>query len=242
MDLIVELAISWLLLWGFKRETLRVLGLVPTKGRVKNFIFGFIIAAIICGSNYLFQAIISGSEWLFNKNFTNQDFLYSSWWNLHSVLYEELIFRGALLYLAIKYIGIKKGCILSAICFGMYHWFSMNAFGNWGFMLYLFLGTGITGYIFALAYAKTNSLYLPIALHFGWNLLNNVVFSQGPLGNQLLIPKVGEKFTFIENIIVVLISTFLLPLCAFLYIKHLKPVERNCELKPIALNTINADE
>ena len=181
------------------------------------------MAALICGLNYFLQTIFSGSSWLFNNDFTIQSFLYSSWWNLHSVLYEELLFRGALLYLAIKFIGPKRGCVLSAICFGIYHWFSMNAFGNWWFMLYLFLGTGIMGYIFASAYAKTSSLYLPTGLHFGWNFLNNVIFSQGPLGKQLLILKAGERFSVFENIIVFTVSTFLLPICAFLYIKQLKP-------------------
>lgn len=178
MVLLIELAISWLLLWIFKKENLRVLGLLPSMKRWENVIFGFLIAAFICGFNYFLQTIFSGSSWFLNTDFTLQDFFYSSWWNLRSVLYEEFIFRGALLYLAINFIGVKKGCILSAICFGIYHWFSMNAFGNWWFMIYLFLGTGIMGYIFAWAYAKTNSLYLPIGLHFGWNFLNNVIFSR----------------------------------------------------------------
>lgn len=232
MDLIVELAISWLLLWVFRKEDTRVLGLLPSRERIRNFIFGFLMAAFICGLNYFLQTIFSGSSWLFNNDFTIQNFFSSSWWNLHSVLYEELLFRGALLYLAIKFIGPKRGCVLSAVCFVIYHWFSMNAFGNWWFMLYLFLGTGIMGYIFASAYAKTSSLYLPTGLHFGWNFLNNVIFSQGPLGKQLLILKVGERFSVFENIIVFVVSTFLLPLCAFLYIRHLKPTR---ELKPTPL-------
>jgi hypothetical protein len=187
------------------------------------------------GLNYFLQTIFSGSSWLFNKDFTIQNFLYSSWWNLHSVLFEELLFRGALLYLAIKFLGIKKGCVLSAVCFGIYHWFSMNAFGNWWFMLYLFLCTGIMGYVFAFAYATTNSLYLPIGLHFGWNFLNNLIFSQGPLGRQLLILKTGERFNMLENIIVLVVSTSLLPLCAYFYTNHLKLRRMNFELKPTPL-------
>ncbi|WP_189603592.1 hypothetical protein [Salinimicrobium marinum] len=31
------------------------------------------------------------------------------------------------------------------------------------------------------------SLYLPIGLHFGWNLVTITIFSQGPSGDQLLI-------------------------------------------------------
>jgi membrane protease YdiL (CAAX protease family) len=230
MDLLIEFAVSWLLLWGFRREDPRVLGILPSLKRMEYFMSGFVMAAFICGFNYFFQTILSGSSWSLNTNFTVQDFFSGSWWNLHSVLYEELIFRGALLYLAISYIGIKRGCILSAICFGIYHWFAMNAFGNWWFMVYLFLGTGIMGYIFALAFAKTKSLYLPIGLHFGWNFVNNVIFSQGPTGNQLLILKVGDQFTIIENIAVVIISTLALPFCAFFYIRWINARKADVKL------------
>ena len=229
MDLLVELTISWFLLWIIKKEDPRVLGLLPSIKRIKNLFIGILLAASICGFNYFLQTVFSGSSWTFNNDFTIEDFFHSSWWNLHSVLYEELIFRGALLYLAIDFLGIKKGCILSAICFGIYHWFSMNAFGNLWLMIYLFIGTGIMGYVWALSYAKTNSLYLPIGLHFGWNFLNNVIFSQGPLGNQLLILEVGERFNVFENTIVFLVSTFLLPFCAFFYIKQLKHEKVNYE-------------
>ena len=53
-------------------------------------------------------------------------------------------------------------------------------------MLYIFLVTGCSGWMFAYAYAKTKSLYAPIGLHLGWNLVTAVVFSAGPIGQQLL--------------------------------------------------------
>ena len=173
--------------------------------------------------------MFSGSVWNINPTFTAAKFLSGSWWTMQSVLYEELIFRGALLYIAIQKIGEKRAVWLSAICFGIYHWFSMGAFGNWVVMTYLFVGTGIMGYIFALAYAKTKSLYLPIGLHFGWNLVNNIVFSQGPNGDQLLIIKRGDLLNMTESIIVMLIQFVAFPLAAYLYIgmlKDTKPKQR----------------
>lgn len=220
--LLVELSISWILLLLVEKKGLGVLGILPTKKRIIHLLVGFGIAVSICAFNYYLQTIFSGSVWLFNKSFTASKFFSGSWWTMQSVLYEELIFRGALLYIAIKKIDSKKACILSAICFGVYHWFSMNAFGNWVFMSYLFIGTGIMGYIFALAYAKTNSLYLPIGLHFGWNFINTMIFSQGPIGNQLLILKKGDFFSLIENIIVMLVQFLVFPLLAFLYIKNIE--------------------
>ena len=221
--LLVELALNWLLLLLFTKKDLAALGFVPEKRRMIHFTAGFALAAFIYSFNIFLQTIFSDSEWLRNETYTLSKFFSASWWTMQSVLYEELIFRGALLYIAITKLGVKKACLLSAVCFGVYHWFSMNAFGNWLFMLGIFLITGCMGYIFALAYAKTSSLYLPIALHFGWNLMNTVIFSQGPIESQLFLAKRGEQFTQIEGFIVMLIQSFLLPVAAFIYIKKLRP-------------------
>jgi membrane protease YdiL (CAAX protease family) len=185
--LIVELIISWLLLWIFFKKSLLVLGIAPTQSRLFNLFFGFLIAAGCCAVYYLSFIIPSTNYWTINKNFTGQKLLAGSWWTLNSVFYEELIFRGALLYILIKKLGVSIACITSAICFGIYHWFTSGALGNPLQMAIIFIMTGIWGTMFALAFARTKSLYLPVGLHFGWNFINTVVFSQGPLGNQLLI-------------------------------------------------------
>jgi membrane protease YdiL (CAAX protease family) len=220
--LLVELAINWILLLLIEKQGLWVLGLLPTKKTSIQLLVGFGIAAIFCALNYGVQAMFSGSIWTINSSFTPAKFLSGGWWTMQSVLYEELIFRGALLYIAIQKIGEKRAIWLSAICFGVYHWFSMGAFGNWVVMAYLFVGTGIMGYIFALAFTKTKSLFLPIGLHFGWNLINNIVFSQGPNGDQLLIIKRGDFLNMMESIIVMLIQFVAFPLVAYVYIKSAK--------------------
>lgn len=222
MDLLVELALSWLVLWLTQKKGLSVLGLLPSRIRLVQVLIGFLGAGLLCGVNFCLQTICSASHLIWNKALTLQGTLTTVWWIFHSVLYEELLFRGALLAVAIQKVGLKKACILSAIAFGIYHWFSMNAFGQWLQMSYLFVATGVMGYAFALAYARTKSLYLPIGIHFGWNLMSTFVFSQGPVGNQLLILQVGERFSLIENILVMLASTLGLPLMTFVYLKWLE--------------------
>ncbi|MGY3211012.1 CPBP family intramembrane glutamic endopeptidase [Mucilaginibacter sp. HD30] len=220
--LLVELSISWILLLLVEKKDLRVLGIIPTQKRLIQLLTGFVIAACCCGFYYFVQTLLSGSSWFVNKSYTLPKFLSGTWWTMQSVLYEELIFRGALLYIAIKKLGSKWACILSAVCFGVYHWFSMGAFGNVVFMVYLFIGTGIMGYVLAVAYVKTNSLYLPIALHFGWNMVTNIIFSSGPNGPQLLTSTKGTHYTLFENIIVLLVQFFVLPVVMFFYMKRLK--------------------
>ncbi|WP_423147764.1 lysostaphin resistance A-like protein [Rubrolithibacter danxiaensis] len=221
MDLVVELILSWLALWFFEKKNLSVLGIKPTKTRMMNLFTGFLIASFLCAFNYFLQTVFSGSTWHLNSGFTWKSFFSAAWWTLHSVLYEELIFRGALLYIAIKKLGEKRACLLSAICFGVYHLFSMSVSG-WVPVIYLVAATTLMGFVFALAYTKTNSLYLPVGLHFGWNMLTTVIFSQGPIGNQFLILKAGERFSPLENSIVLIWSAFALPLASFLYLKRIK--------------------
>jgi len=102
-------------------------------------------------------------------------------------MFEELIFRGVLLYILIKKIGPTKAVIISAIGFGIYHWYSHEVMGNPMAMIITFVTTGAMGLVYAYGYAKTFSLYIPIAIHLGWNLVRSVVFSQTVIGDQLLV-------------------------------------------------------
>ena len=227
LGLIVELIISWLLLWIFFKQGLLVLGIAPTQSRLLNLFFGFLIAAA-CGTvYYLSFTILTTNNWTLNNEFTGKKFLSSSRWILISVLYEELIFRGALLYILIKKLGVKTACITSAICFGIYHWFTTGAMGNPIQMTFVFVMTGIWGAMFALAFARTKSLYLPIGIHFGWNLVSTVIFSQGPLGNQFLIISGGQKLGGALSIVVFLSQLFAVPVIIYWYLHLLSKKQKS---------------
>jgi len=185
LGILIELCISWLILWFVERKDLSVLGLTPTGTRIAQLITGLVISVACCAIFNESTVAFVNNTWLYNKQITAASVLHSSWWVLKSVMFEELIFRGALLYLAIRRMGIAKACYLSAACFGIYHWFSQDAFGNPLQMIFIFIITAVAGLMFAYSYAKTHSLYLPIGLHFGWNFVNIVIFSNGPLGTQL---------------------------------------------------------
>jgi membrane protease YdiL (CAAX protease family) len=219
LGLIVELIISWLLLWIFYKKSLLVLGIVPTRSRLFNLFFGILIAAVCCAVYYLSFTFFTTNKWTLNNEFTGQKLLASSWWTLNSVLYEELIFRGALLYILIKKLGVKTACITSAICFGVYHWFTSGAWGNPLQMTFVFVMTGIWGAMFAMAFARTKSLYLPIGLHFGWNFISTVIFSQGPLENQLFIISGGQKLGGALSAVVFIFQLFAVPVITYWYLK-----------------------
>jgi len=222
IGIIAELIISGLLLWYIDKKKLSVLGLQPNTSRMTNWISGFLLAAFVCILYHMMSKIFAGNSWVVNKHITSQAIATSSWWTLKSVLFEEFIFRGALLYLAIERWGIKKACYLSAVCFGIYHWFSYNALGNLFQMAIIFLMTGIFGLMLAFAFAKTKSLYLPVGLHLGWNIVNIVVFSNGPLGQQIFIKANENKPEGILSLFIFLFQIVALPLLVYWYLKFVK--------------------
>jgi len=187
IGILIQLALSWLLVWIFDKSNLSVLGLMPTKERLQHFVIFLLTAAAFSFSGFGLKMWIAAQRWQLNPAWTYQLIADGVWFNIKSVLYEELIFRGALFYILIKKVGATKGIWISSTAFGMYHWFSQGSLGEPIPMLITFVVTGTMGLVLAFGYSKTQSLYVPIAIHFGWNVVQQVVFSNGPIGKRLFI-------------------------------------------------------
>lgn len=230
LGIVVELIISWLVLWFVCKRHLSVLGFAPTKNRLTNVIAGFLIAALCCTLYQLLTTAFINNSWTVNKQATAATIAEGARWTFVSVLYEEFIFRGALLYIAIKKLGIAKACIFSAVCFGVYHWFSFNVFGNPLMMVIVFLMTAIVGLSWAYAFAKTGSLYLSIGLHFGWNLFSSVVFSNGNIGQSIFVKANASQVQGLLSWVVFLFQVLALPALTFWYLKRL-PVKAEVPVK-----------
>lgn len=71
---------------------------------------------------------------------------------------EEMIFRGMLFRRAAYYAGMRKGILLSALCFGIYH-------GNVIQFLYAFL----LGFLLAFVYERSGDLRAAVAAHMSVN-------------------------------------------------------------------------
>jgi membrane protease YdiL (CAAX protease family) len=131
---------------------------------------------------------------------------------MKSVLFEELIFRGVLLYILIKWLGHVRAIIISSVAFGIYHWFSYELFGNPGQMIVIFLLTGSIGL-----------LYATIAMHFGWNFTKGFIFSEGATGNGILVqakPLPNVQVSYFVYAIVILTPFVLFFLLNFLLLKN----------------------
>ncbi|WP_136520608.1 CPBP family intramembrane glutamic endopeptidase [Cellulomonas telluris] len=91
---------------------------------------------------------------------------------------EELLFRGVLFRVVEERAGTWGALVLTAVLFGAVHLTNPGA-SLWG-------GTAVAieaGAMLAAAYAATRTLWLPIGIHLGWNLVASGVFGTEVSGN-----------------------------------------------------------
>lgn len=225
IGILVGIVVSWLLLYLIEKKSILALGFLPIAKRLKQFFIGFIITGILCVLVQYLEIYLKSSTWILNKDISSRIILKSFWWDFKSVFTEELIFRGAFLYILIQKIGSKKSIVISSIAFGIYHWFSYGVLGNLMAMILVFAGTGLMGYAWAWAFSKTKSIALPFGLHFGWNFIFNTVFSNGPLGELLLVQNGGNELTDWASLLNFISGLVIVPILVLIYVKYFIKVE-----------------
>jgi uncharacterized protein len=177
--------ISWILVWVFEKENLSVLGLTPTKTRLKYFAVVFSISSICSSTTFLLGALFAKEEYILAMPTTISSITIEVWNQFRAVLTEELLCRGVLLYILIKRIGQKWAIIISSILFALLHWLNAGIWGNMVPMIIVFVFTFAMGLLLAYSYAKTFSILIPFSIHFGWNLTQNYIFPGTETGNHV---------------------------------------------------------
>lgn len=91
---------------------------------------------------------------------------------------EEVLFRGVLFRFIERGAGTWIAVVASSVLFGLWHLPNPNAS-----LLGIAIITVGAGGLLAVAYMATRSLWLPIGIHFGWNLAASAIFSTEVSGN-----------------------------------------------------------
>ena len=182
----ILLLLSWLAVYISEKRNIFHQWLFPARLRGSEFFLGLIFSIVLCLLAQVFPFLLDGRTWHLSKDISIGKLTFSLLYDLNSVVSEELLFRGIILYFLIKYWKTVPAMLISASVFGIYHWFSFGVWGNLAAMILVFVVTGLMGYVFAVAYVKTKSIILPVGIHLGWNWINNTVFSNGPNGIQVL--------------------------------------------------------
>lgn len=185
LGLLVIIVISWLLLHFIEKENINVLGIIPTRKNITQFIIGLIFLGLSNLLNIYFETIVKSIEW--KSNPFNFHSIYNAFiYHFKSVLTEDLVFRGAILYILISKLGAKWALFLSAIIFGVYHVFSYGILEERIILIiYVIMVTGATGYVWAYAFYKTNSIMLGLGFHIGINMVNSFFFPSQAYGELL---------------------------------------------------------
>lgn len=223
IGIIVQLILSWVIIWVYCKGNLSVLGLMPTTERLRDLVVFLFVAILSCSTGFFLRMYFAQEHWVLNPGFNWKLLFDGVWWNLKSVLFEELIFRGVLFYILIRWLGNLKAIIISSVAFGIYHWFSYEIFGNPGQMIMVFLLTGAVGLLYAYGFAKTGALYATIAMHFGWNFTKGFIFSEGSIGSGILVqpkPIPDVHVSYVVYAIVILTPFILFFLLNFLLLKN----------------------
>lgn len=138
------------------------------------------------GGSFLLMSLIVGVAALFDVyNIIGEggfsDFVYIfTGAGLIAGFMEELIFRGILFRWIEEFLGSWGALIITALFFGFAHDSNPNA------TTFSSIAISIeAGLLLGAAYMWTRSLWLPIGIHFGWNVTQGFVFDVPVSGNEV---------------------------------------------------------
>ena len=194
IGLLVIIVISWGLLYLIEKKHISVLGIIPNKMHCIQFLIGFLFIGIIMLLWIYIETYIRAIIWQ-SKPISYRSLLGSLFYHFKSALTEDLVFRGAILYILIRKIGAKTGILISALSFGIYHVFSYGmSFEKIIPILYVVLVTGFTGYVWAYTFEKTKSVSMGFGFHVGNNFILSCFFPSPVFGELILNEVSGLGF------------------------------------------------
>lgn len=193
LGLLVIIVVSWVLLYFIEKKNIEALGIVPTGKRIIQFVIGVVFIMLVTLLNIYVETLVLKVDWEMQSSINYQSIFDAFVYHIRSALTEDLVFRGAILYILISRLGAKWGILISALCFGVYHVFSYGMIEA-GIIqiLYVILITGFTGYVWAYSFYRTKSIMLALGFHLGVNLMNTFFFESQPYG-ELIFKAVSQS-------------------------------------------------
>lgn len=139
------------------------MGILPTKQHIYNLAAGFSMASAVLASAFL---LASGFDVALNpSNGRAANMLLIGTLSLSTAIFEELVFRYWLTsYLIRKLNGVIVPILVSSAVFALLH------LGNNHVTGFAIGSHFVGGVVYAAAFVLSRSIWLPIGLHFGWNL------------------------------------------------------------------------
>ncbi|MDG5493089.1 CPBP family intramembrane glutamic endopeptidase [Psychroserpens sp. SPM9] len=222
LGLLVIIVVSWVLLHFIEKKNIEVLGIIPYPKRVAQIGLGMVFMMLLCLLWIVIETFVLNVDWQLNKN-SNYAFIFDAFvYHVRSALTEDLVFRGAILYILINRIGAKWAILISAIIFGVYHVFSYGMIGeNFIAIAYVIFITGFTGYVWAYTFHKTKSIMLGLGFHIGYNFLMTMFYESNPYG-QLVFQELSKTILRDWNFLFFSLAKGLFPsIVTLVFVKYL---------------------
>lgn len=165
-SLIGTFFVLWIFMKYNDKEPFIKLGF-QTKNRLKDFIAGILIGAIIMASGY--AILLSLEEIHFERIlFDIKEITISILLFIMVAIAEEVLFRGYILKNLMVSFNKYVALIVSSILFALLHGFNPNI------DLFSLTNLFLCGILLGLSYIYTKNLWFPIALHLSWNLFQSL--------------------------------------------------------------------
>lgn len=176
---------SWLLLKAFDRRRFRTLGLWFYRGWVREFAVGWLLSAALMGS--VVVALVATRALTYHGDAEDGLAKILLWavLLLLSAAWEEIAFRGYGMQRLMEALGEPGGILAFSALFALLHLRNPDA------NLLSTVNTFLAGVLLGLAYLKTRALWLPIGLHWSWNVLMGQVFSL-PISGMYFAPRLFQ--------------------------------------------------
>lgn len=240
LGIAIELLLSWVLLKTLNNRNLEALGLKPTKKRLFALAAGLLLPILLNSGSQWLMSSLQNYSYQRNPHYSIEDLLKATAYLSRSVLYENLIFCGAILYILNQKLKPVWGIVIVSAAFGVYHWFSFNVWGQPLNMTIVFFLTALGGLVFALSFTWTKASYLPFALHLGNDWTNMILFTpaHSSIGPQWLLRTGPLNYvaSLPKGIFIVTWTYALLPLsaAAFIWLAwKLREIPRKKSVEPL---------
>lgn len=221
IGIIVILAVSWLLLYLLEKKDIRALGLFPISKSLLQLLIGFLFLSSINFLTVYTDTLIRSIEWNINPSINADLILSSLWYHTKSALTEDLVFRGAILFILISRIGQKMALMISAIAFGVYHWFSYGMIGGGIIpMIFVFVITGSMGWVWAYTFARTKSIMMPLGFHIGWNFVSTLFYEASPYGELIFQINSFSELSEMTNLIFQIFKGLAPPIIIYYFVRY----------------------
>lgn len=187
---------SWVLIKFFLKKNLFTIWFTSPRKRSAEVLAAIGISLLAFSIPLVIKSLSYSMEWRLSVDVELGLLINSFYFFFKSILFEELVFRGAILALLVHFLNSRMAILISAISFGVYHWFSYGMFGS-GIvpMAYIFIITGSMGFVWAYIYVKTNSIIMPSIIHLLWNFLSSLFLDYQPFGELLFISEAITEYS-----------------------------------------------